>query len=342
MEIHCYTSFSFSYLAKARTLAASVKRYHPDWRLWAVISDREPAGFRFDIQNEDFDFVIWGDELFGAETLHWMFKHDVVEFCTAVKGPVLKRIVETTNADRIFYLDPDIAVFGSLQPLVDMLETSSILLTPHQLDPDESRFAIADNEICSLRLGIYNLGFVAIRTDGEGYRFARWWSDRLRDYCFDEPSGGLFVDQKWCDLVPAFFENVKIVRDPGCNVASWNLSKRKITIDQSGNILVNGSPLRFFHFTKLGPIGDVMTQRYAQDNVEVYELWTWYRHMVKQFEEPAIPGRWWKYSQFSNGSPISRDARILYRHRIDLQNAFPDPFDADGDSYYSWLQTNTP
>ena len=58
---------------------------------------------------------------------------------------------------------------------------------------------------------------------------------------------------------------------------------------ESGKCLVNGSPLRFFHFTKLGPIGDTMTRKYAQDNVEVYELWSWYKRMVDRLSEKGVP-----------------------------------------------------
>jgi hypothetical protein len=63
--VDCFTSFSFSYLAKARVLATTLKRFHPNWRLWAVIADREPDGFSFDLDKEAFDGVIWADELFG-------------------------------------------------------------------------------------------------------------------------------------------------------------------------------------------------------------------------------------------------------------------------------------
>jgi len=338
MTIHCFTSFSFSYLAKARVLAHSLKKHHPDWHLSAVITDRQPQGFNFDIANEMFDDVIWGDEIFGAETPAWLFKHDVIEVCTAVKGPVLKRLAELTGSDKIFYFDPDIAIFSSLDPLVESLDDESILLTPHQLEPDTTHSAILDNEVCSLRYGTYNLGFIGVRTDREGLRFANWWSDRLSRYCYDDPSIGIFVDQKWCELVPAFFDRVKIVRDPGCNVASWNLSTRKLAIGANGDVLVNGSPLRFFHFTKLGPIGDVMTQRYARENTEVYEIWSWYKRQVDRHTDPAIPQGWWKYGKYSNGVPITKEARVLYRERADLQSTFPDPFEVEGNSYYAWLK----
>ena len=194
-----------------------------------------------------------------------------------------------------------------------------------------------DNEASSLRHGVYNLGFLGIRNDQVGKRMASWWSDRLLRFCYDETAKGIFVDQKWCDLVPSFFPGVGIVRDPGYNVASWNLSQRKVGISQGGDITVNDSLLRFFHFTKLGPIGDTMTQRYARDNTVVYELWSWYRRMIERHACAAIPDGWWQFAKFTNGVRIDKRWRVLYRQRRDLQDAFADPFETSGHSFYGWL-----
>lgn len=339
MTVHCFTSISLNYLAKARVLGATLKKFHPDWIVTLCVTDQEPDGFVFDISREPFDRILWTDSLFGDETRRWIFQHDVVEVCTAVKGPVLRALTET-DADYIFYLDPDTAVFGSLEPLLEVLDRDSIVLTPHQLTPEDEEIAIIDNEICSLAFGTYNLGFVGIRNDAEGKKFAKWWSDRLSKYCIDDRASGLFVDQKWCDLVPALFDRVRILRDPGYNVASWNLSNRKIRIDSAGQITVNGAPLRFFHFTKLGPIGDTMTQKYARDNVEVYELWSWYKREVDKNVETSLPSAWWYFGTFGNGVTIPKAVRRLYRERADLRQEFVDPFDASDTSYYSWLVAN--
>jgi hypothetical protein len=337
--IACFTSISFSYLAKARVLARTLKEHHPEWRFVVCITDREPDGFTFAIESEPFDEVIWTHDLPIDPVEGWLFKHDLVEVCTAVKGPVLDLLMEA-QFDKIFYLDPDIAVLGSLQPLVDLLDRWSILLTPHQLAPDDSTIGVIDNEIGSLRHGIFNLGFIAVRNNPTGQAMARWWRSRLESFCYDDAPRGLFVDQRWCDLLPAFFDDLEIVRDPGYNVASWNLSQRRVSITREGNVLVNGYPLRFFHFTKLGWIADAMTQRYAGDNVHVYEIWSWYKRLVTQSREVTIPPGWWYYSHFNNGESIPKAARVLYRDRQDLQDAFPNPFSTDGTSYYDWLRVN--
>ncbi len=57
----------------------------------------------------------------------------------------------------------------------------------------------------------------------------------------------MFTDQRWVDFVPSFFDH-HILKDPGYNVAYWNLHGREVFND-GDRYLVNGVPLRFFHFS---------------------------------------------------------------------------------------------
>lgn len=343
MTIHAFTSFSYSYLNRARVLASTLKQQHPDWVLWAVLTDKEPEGFSFNLEHEDFDCLLTAEDLFGEATDTWLFGHDVVEACTAVKGKASVEILKSPGCEKLVYFDPDIAVINPMDEVIELLNAHSIVLTPHQTDPEprSARLAIQDNEIASLNYGVFNLGFVAIANDPEGCRFAQWWDDRLRDWCHDRLDIGVFVDQKWCNLVPCFFDNVKVLRDPGYNVASWNLSQREMRYDEAGTALINGCPLRFYHFTKLGPVGDVMTQRYARDNTEVYELWWWYRQQVLSASSEAIPQGYWHYGTFDNGEKIPKAVRELYRARGDLRTAFDQPMRVGPGSFYEWLLTES-
>lgn len=340
MKILCYSSFTFSYLNRARVLFQSLRRFHPDWELVALITDEPPKGFAFDPAAEPFDRLVYAHELDIPDFPAWLFKHDLVEVCTAVKGPYLRKALRESGADAVIYLDPDTALFESLSPLLSWLETSDILLTPHLIDANVEPEAILDNDLSASRTGIFNLGFVAVRAAGEGLRFADWWADRLLSYCYDDQPLGLFVDQRWCDHVPALFDRVKVVRDPGYNVASWNLSRRRVRVGKDGRITVNGEPLRFWHFTKLGPLGDAMTKRYAGESYAAYEIWSWYKRQVEAASEAAIPSGYWAYGCYRDGVPIEKSHRVVFRERADLQDAFPDPYLPGPEGLREWLRVH--
>jgi hypothetical protein len=335
--VHLFTSFTYSYLQRARVLARSVRRRHPDWRIWAVMVDETPPEFDDTLWRDEFDEVLDAATLFPGVWPRWIFKHELVEACTAVKGHALLHLLEQ-GADKVIYLDPDIAVFHSLQGIVDRLDTASVVLTPHQVEANSTENEFVDNEYISMRYGIYNLGFIAVRNDPDGRKAAKWWASRLFHACYDDVSNGIFTDQKYCDLIPSLFSNVYIERDPGYNVASWNLSRRALEISPSGDLLANGSPLKFYHFTKVNSDGDGMTAKYARGSLAVFEVWNWYKRAIAAMELPGIPHRYWYYSRFDDGTPIPKAARLLYRSQPDLMSRFSNPFASGEGSFQNWFR----
>ncbi len=339
-RVCCFTSLTCSYLARARVLAQTVREAHPDWALQGVLVDKPPPELNLAAATAGFDRIVMAEALAIPRVRAWLFKHDLVEACTAVKGQMLVELL-AAGFDKVVYLDPDIAVFHPLDSIMERLESASVVLTPHQCAPNQDLMALRDNELTSLRYGAYNLGFVAVRRDATGVAFAEWWARQLYQACYDDVQDGLFTDQKYFDLVPGLFDRVHIERDPGCNLASWNLSQRTVRIE-GGAITVNGSPLKFYHFTKIGAAGDVMTERYAGDNTEVFEIWQWYKRALERNAVRGIPLDHWHYGRFSNGEPISRAVRLLYRRRAELMALFDDPYDTAGESLYAWLQRGAP
>ncbi len=323
--VHCFTSASFSYLDRTRVLGETLQRFHPDWKLWLCLSDAEPPGFNFDPSQEYFNNIVRITDLNIPDLTRWTFDHDVVELCTAVKGQMLCKLLEE-GATKVIYLDPDIALLEDLSEIISLLDEQNVILTPHQTEPERDRRAIIDNEIGSLKYGIFNLGFLAVSGTEEGLRFARWWRDRLLEFCYDDVANGLFTDQRWCDHAPVFFDGVYIMRDPGYNVASWNLSQRMITIEQDGTIRAAGQILRFFHFTKVTHVGEIMLERYANGRIEVFELMKWYRERLAFHAVSGLPSGWWAYGRYSNGSSITNEHRRRYRDGADLRLRYPDPF----------------
>jgi hypothetical protein len=320
-------------------LATTLKRKHPDWAFDLMISQPLPD---LDWSAEPFDRVLTVEDLSIENPVGWVFTHQAVEVCTAVKGPAAAHILDSTGTDKLIYLDPDIAVFNSLDALSELLDDHPILLTPHQVQPEQTLDAIVDNEICSLKHGVYNLGFLAIRNEGQGRDFVNWWRDRLLHFCYDDIPNGLFTDQRWCDLAPAFFDELHIIRAPEYNVATWNLAHRDVVMTRDGTIHVDGAPLRFYHFTGFDSgAGATMARKYAPDEHIVHEMWAWYIRQLEVHGQEAFGAIPWTYDAFDNGVPITPRMRRLYRHRRDLQEHFTDPFDtrrADG-GFLAWWRT---
>ncbi len=339
-SVHIYTSITSNYLPKARALAHSIKRTDFALQFHLVLCDNAPIGFN--VESEPFDNVIYAEDLVVDSFPGWAFGLSVVELCTAVKGVALEYIFSNFEAAQVFYFDPDMVVFSRLDELQRELSQHNLILTPHLTDPETSDMGILDNEVASLLHGVFNLGFLGVSNTPEGRRFAKWWSERLLKYCHDDLPRGLFTDQKWVNLAPCFFDGVSILRSPAFNVATWNLTNRKATGSLLQGILINGEPLGFYHFSGFDS-GDqiIMLERYGVDSPVLYELRDWYIAECERYGQSALGNLHSKYHYFSNGVLIDSGYRVLYRARIDLQRAFPNPFMVAGaDCYKAWFDAH--
>jgi hypothetical protein len=340
-SVHLFTSITANYIPKARVLAKSLKKFHPDYQFHIVLSDEIPSWM--DITNEPFDTILTIEELPIPNLKSWIFKHTLVEMCTGVKGFAFQEIIRRYQPDYVFFFDPDMVIFSPIDSLIDKLTKNSILLTPHQTEPEETDRSIIDNEICSLKHGVFNLGFLGIRPTqfSEGLKFINWWTDRLRDYCYDDKLNGLFTDQRWVDLAPAFFDDLCITREPIYNVATWNLTHRTATGSIEKGIDINGKPICFYHFSGFDS-GDqeIMLKIYGKQSPVLFELRDWYIDQCRLSEQEELGKLDCIYGCFDNGEAITKLQRIIYRSRVDLQIAFPDPYSTKdpNKSYLDWCK----
>jgi hypothetical protein len=335
-----FTSIAANYLPKARVLAESLKRTSPSTHFFLMLIDEPPSDF--DLDQEPFDALITLHDLGIENVAGWCFGHRVVELCTAVKGAAACYLLETLETEKVFYFDPDMVIFDRFDELIQMLDDTSILLTPHQSEPEKTLDAVMDNEMASLKHGVFNLGFVGIKNDTEGQRFSRWWADRLQHFCRDDIQRGLFTDQKWANLIPCFFDRYNVLRSPAFNVATWNISTRKVSGSLEGGIFVNGEPLGFYHFSGFDS-GDqeLMLRKYAPDSQILFDMRRWYIAECEKNGQSQCGEIPYGYANFESGEAISQAHRDLYRVRVDLQRAFPNPFlqGADG-GYLAWYEAN--
>ncbi|MGZ4779958.1 MAG: glycosyltransferase, partial [Thermoanaerobaculia bacterium] len=255
------------------------------------------------------------------------FRYTILELNTAVKPWMFEHLF-ARGYDRVVYLDPDIFVYSPLVELDEVPPDNFITLTPHLtgfIHGDEH-----PSERTIMLAGAYNLGFIAVSRRPQLASFLRWWQEKLEFQCVVDTARGLFVDQKWIDLVPGLFSGVSILRHDGYNVAYWNLGQRTVTAGSSP--AVNGKPLRFFHFSGFDPaVPDMVSKHHhvlrIEDAGDVRALLEDYDAALRTADYSSSRNAPYSFGVFSDGTPVPDAARIAYRNSIELQSAAgPDPF----------------
>jgi len=330
------TIISKNYLALARTLVQSFLALHPEGRAFVLLVDRNNG--HITSARESFELVEVG-EIGIPEPDAFFFRYDIMELNTAVKPFFLDYLLRVKELEKILYFDPDILVLQPLDELYRLLDEASILLTPHCLSPipDDGK---RPSEIDMLKAGAYNLGFIGLAAGAATDRFLEWWKDRLTKYCFNQVDRGLFVDQKWIDLVPGMFEGTHIIREPRYNAAYWNLHERPVTL-QDGVFYAADQPIAFYHFSGFGMETGVISRHQNRinwgDMPDLRPLFDRYKEMVLANGDREAKGWTYSFGYFDNGAVIPGLARRIY-HSLGKEAAvFGNPFQTGGGSFFAWV-----
>lgn len=323
MKTVVFTIASKNYFAYVRTIMQSLEKSNPQMDRFVVVVDELDDEFMALPRN--FELL----ELNRLDLPHpeqMKFRYDVMELNTAVKPFAILKLFE--SYERVIYLDPDIYVYKKLIPVEEALdEGANFVLTPHfnalfrddGMHPDEPDI---------MRAGIYNLGFIALNRCADTIEMVSWWANKLEKLCVNEQSKGIFVDQKWIDLVPGYYSNVCILRNSGLNVAYWNLSHRKIYKDEKNQVWVsNGKKeenLIFFHFSGLDPNNIEAISKYQnryrlKDLGDGAELFEDYAKKVLSNEFDMWHKFKYSYATYKDGRPVLKEHRMKYRQNKRLQ-----------------------
>jgi hypothetical protein len=243
-----FTLCSINYLAQAKTLFESLKQTNPHWKFIIGLVDKNDK--QTDLSFLECEVVeVEKITIDGFEEM--VKKYSIIELLTSVKPFYIQWLFnQYAEAQNIVYFDPDIKLFQPLTRLENSLQQFDIILTPHFTSP------INDNclptELHVMQTGVFNLGFIAVRRSENVLSMLAWWQNRLKDKCIIDLSRGLFVDQLWANLIPAYFDKVLIEKYPGYNMAHWNLHERVLS-KHNNEYFVNDQPLVFFHFSHYSP-----------------------------------------------------------------------------------------
>lgn len=306
----------------ARVLMASVQAHHPEWDRYVLVAGGEANG----AAGEPFEALAL-DALPLPGVTEMTFRYTLLELDTAMKPWLIEHLFGC-GYDRVLYLDPDAVVYSRLDELDR--DPAFVTLTPHLTVPVDTPPYLRERSI--LLAGAWNLGFIAVTRDPQLESFLGWWKARLERDCVVEPENGLFVDQKWIDLVPGLFDRVTSLRHDGYNVAYWNLRQRRVTRDAAGTFHVNGQPLRFMHFSGFNPLAPRFVSRHdpsqkvaaSGDAALLYDA---YVAALRAAGLESFRRAPYAFARFADGSTIPDAARIAYRRSPELQKeAAGDPF----------------
>ncbi len=331
------TIVSLNYLPYARTLCDSFLEFHPSYKFYVLLVDRLPVG-GFEVSNERFELVLVEDlPIPNFESV--AFKYDVLELNTSVKPTFIKTLL-ARGVDELIYFDPDILICSAVDLIFEALSANGIVLTPHCISPNDEA---PEEEAKLLQSGVFNLGFIALSRTEEVGRFLNWWESRCLSLGYVERWSGLFVDQKWINQVPWYFDSVHALKHAGCNVAYWNLHERTLTKTGTGWVVNGTAPLIFFHFSGIDIDGETQISKHTnQFNLlsrpDLAELFACYRECILRNGIHELSAQPYAFGVFSNGRLINKLLRALYSANLDKFGS-ANPFDATG-PFFRWAEKN--
>lgn len=238
-------------------------------------------------------------ERFDPELMACKTTRSEYEYYASCKASMMLYILKNNSLiDRITYLDADLYSFGNLGDYFATIAASSIALTPH-------RYTLTDSS--SFDRGIYNAGWISIKSDEAGLMCLEWWRNQVIEWCFNRIEDGKYADQKYLDSFPLKFCNFISVGHIGINAAPWNVKGLNFR-SENGKIFIDGAPLLVYHFHGLIKISkrlyDSGTSNYSAPlksklNKHVY---TPYIEMLNEVADD--------YPDFADGIATDRNRKV--------------------------------
>lgn len=264
MKTFCTISTG-SHIKQTLAMVRSTAGYGGAWRFRILVV--EPTQDVYEGKEGDVEYRIEGldtlrQDPLAAELLDkYRKKPDQLRWSLK---PVWMDYLLSNGYEEVIYVDNDIVFFADPSFLFEELKNTSILLNPHWRNKEP--FIDEDWFLVNFRDGVYNGGFVG--ASNQGQEALQWWARCCEYACEKDFKRGLFDDQKYLDLMPAAFEDVKILQHRGCNVAYWNADENMRSIANGEVVINNEWPVVFVHFT-----ADLLKQIEKGKEPELQVLW---------------------------------------------------------------------
>lgn len=318
-----FTIVAKNYVGLANLLQKSIKENTQELDFFICVAD--------ELDNTSYpENVIELKDKVGIDPTLWQqmsFKYNLTEFCTAVK-PYAFKFLFSRGYKKIIYLDPDIYVFSSLEPIFAKMDNYKVILTPH-VSGMHLDYRGEHDESLILWEGSYNLGFCALSFSEKVMTMLAWWGNKLKDECFAYKGYPFCYDQKWMVLLNCYFDHDELLisRHLGLNLAPWNYFEREVYKEKNQYMVRyrtkdcgdQSYPLVFVHFAgyKYADLikGEVKRARLiVKEYPDISDLLSIY---VKEFQNNAasmekylhLP---YSYAYYADGTQIEKIHRSIY------------------------------
>ena len=215
---------------QASLLQDCLKQHHPEQLfLQGMADDSSHATLVPDTELAVTDSGLTHDQLASLSA-----KYTPTEFRAALKPGLIKAaFARYPDEQLLLYLDPTSVVYQPLTTIFDLLAQHNILLNPHWLYAPPNDGLLPDEKHLQ-NVGLYSSGLIGFRRCPETDRMLDWWEARCLEHATIDFCVGSCLDQLWLMHVPTLFSGVGILKNPGVQVALWNLPQRTLTKTANG------------------------------------------------------------------------------------------------------------
>ena len=237
---HYCTYFDAHYCLRGLTLYRSLQKHAGEFTLWVLCCDE--ASFQ-NLQTLDMDNLkpvrLAEVETFEPRLREAKSNRNPIEYLWTL-SPIwpLYLFERDASIELLTYLDADLFLYASPQPLFDEMGDGSIAMFSHRL-PDRTRHME--------EFGVYNVGWLSFRRDKDGLACLKRWREQCLEWCYDRCEDGKHGDQCYLDSWPDDYAGTRVLEHEGAGVAPWNWTRYRFS-RRDGQLYSNEAPLIFFHF----------------------------------------------------------------------------------------------
>jgi hypothetical protein len=241
------TYFDINYLPRGLALFNSIKKYHDDFKLFILTFDDSTFNYLNSLNDDKIELISHQEYNSYFNTSIERFDDKKQYFFSSTPNLCLYVLRNNPEIDILLYLDADVYLFSSIEPLYEEFGNYSIGLTPHNIHPFLKYFV--------KHYGTFNVGVNLFRNDSIGIKCLEDWKSNCDNWYQGKPGYPLkfFSDQIFLDSWINEYDKIKVIENPGINLVYWNVVNYKLSREEN-YFMVNDQKLIIFHFSSLNKI----------------------------------------------------------------------------------------